>query len=88
MTQIIDIKNASGLREYKNYAYLSGMVTNLSSNAGPIVKNLRGRTVWMINSSANGGGVAEMMPKMISILRQLGVNTKWLVFSAKIPAFF
>ena len=27
-------------------------------------KKLRGRKVWMINSTATGGGVAEMMPKV------------------------
>ena len=88
MIQKIDIKNTNQLREYKNYAYLSGMVDDLYSNARSIVKKLRGRTVWMINSTATGGGVAEMMPKMVSILRQLKVNTEWLVFSPKDKEFF
>lgn len=88
MIQIIDIKNTNRLREYKQHAYLSGIVHDLYFNAGSIVKKLRGRTVWMMNSTANGGGVAEMMPKMVSILRQLDVNTEWLVFSPKSKEFF
>jgi trehalose synthase len=87
MIQKIDIKNTNQLREYKNYAYLSGMVDDLYSNARSIVKKLRGRTVWMINSTATGGGVAEMMPKMVSILRQLKVNTEWLYLALKTKSF-
>jgi trehalose synthase len=88
MIQKIDVKNTNRLREYKNYAYLSGMVDDLYFNARSTVKKLRGRTVWMINSTANGGGVAEMLPKMVSILRQLKVNAEWLVFSPKNKEFF
>jgi trehalose synthase len=88
MIQKIDVKNTNRLREYKNYAYLSGMVDDLYLNARSTVKKLRGRTVWMINSTANGGGVAEMLPKMVSILRQLKVNAEWLVFSPKNKEFF
>ena len=88
MIKIIDIKKANPLRDYKDYATLAGMVNDLYFNAGSIVKKLRGRTVWMINSTADGGGVAEMMPKMVSILRQLGVKTEWLVFNPENKGFF
>jgi len=88
MIQKIDVKNTNRLREYKNYAYLSGMVNDLYFNARSTAKKLHGRTVWMINSTANGGGVAEMLPKMVSILRQLKVNAEWLVFSPKNKEFF
>ncbi len=88
MIKTIDIKNANPLSDYKNYAHLAGMVNDLYFNAGSIVRKLRGRTIWMINSTADGGGVAEMMPKMVSILRQLGVNTEWLVFNPENKDFF
>ena len=32
-------------------------------------------TVWMVNSTAQGGGVAEMLPKVVTLLRASGVNT-------------
>lgn len=88
MIQLIDVKNGNRLRDYKKYAYLSGMVNDFVYNVGAKAKKLRGRTVWMINSTANGGGVAEMMPKMVSILRQLDVNTNWLVMSPGNEQFF
>ena len=88
MIQKIDIKNGKKLHEYKNYAYLSDMVDDLYYNARNVVKKLTGKTVWMVNSTANGGGVAEMMPKIVSILRHLGVKTEWLVFSPEKEEFF
>jgi trehalose synthase len=88
MIQTVDIRNGKRLREYKTYAHLSGMVDDLQSISRPIARKLQGKTVWMINSTANGGGVAEMLPKMVSIMRQLGVRTEWLVFSPAEEAFF
>jgi len=88
MIQSIDIRNGKRLREYQSYAHLSGMVDDLQAISRPIARKLRGKTVWMINSTANGGGVAEMLPKMVGMLRQLGVRTEWLVFSPAEEAFF
>ncbi|MGW8186356.1 MAG: glycosyltransferase [Desulfobacterales bacterium] len=88
MIQQINIRKGKQLSEYKTYAHLSGMVDDLVSSSRPVANKLRDKTVWMINSTANGGGVAEMMPKMVGILRQLGVRTEWLVFSPENEAFF
>jgi trehalose synthase len=38
---------------------------------------LRGRTIQNINSTAVGGGVAEILNRMIPLLRDLGVDTRW-----------
>ena len=88
MIQQIDIQNGKRLSEYKTYAHLSGMVDDLVSRSRPVAHKLCDKTVWMINSTANGGGVAEMMPKMAGLLRQLGIRTQWLVFSPENEAFF
>jgi trehalose synthase len=40
-------------------------------------KRLEGLTVQNINSTAVGGGVAEILIRMIPLLRQLGVTTRW-----------
>jgi trehalose synthase len=42
----------------------------------------------MVNSTANGGGVAEMLPKLVGLLRELGVQTEWAVVSPKARGFF
>jgi trehalose synthase len=52
------------------------------------VQRLEGRTVWMVNSTAEGGGVAEMLPTMITLLRDLGIATEWAVIESDEPRFF
>ncbi len=40
---------------------------------------LAGRTVWNINTTATGGGVAEMLQTLIGYGRGAGVDTRWVV---------
>ena len=39
------------------------------------------RTVWNINSTARGGGVAEMLQSLLAYARGAGVDARWLVIS-------
>ena len=38
---------------------------------------LAGKTIQHINSTAVGGGVAEILNRMVPLLKELGVNTRW-----------
>jgi len=40
---------------------------------------LAGRTVWNLNSTAAGGGVAEMLATLLAYGRGAGVDTRWTV---------
>ena len=40
-------------------------------------QKLQEKTVQNINSTAVGGGVAEILTRMVPLLRQLGVNARW-----------
>jgi trehalose synthase len=42
----------------------------------------------MVNSTARGGGVAELLPPFLGILRDLGVQAAWLVMETDEPGFF
>lgn len=42
-----------------------------------IAERLRGVTVQNINSTAVGGGVAEILTRMIPLLKELGVDARW-----------
>jgi trehalose synthase len=44
---------------------------------GLLAQRLRGKTIQNINSTAVGGGVAEILSRMIPLLNQLGVDAKW-----------
>jgi trehalose synthase len=40
-------------------------------------EKLKGHTVQMVNSTAVGGGVAEILNRMVPMLNELGISTKW-----------
>lgn len=42
-----------------------------------IAENLKGKMMQHINSTAVGGGVAEILTRMIPLLKQLEVDTRW-----------
>ncbi|MGZ3405653.1 MAG: glycosyltransferase, partial [Polyangia bacterium] len=56
--------------------------------AATLVPRVGARTIWMLSSTEVGGGVAEMMPRVVALLRELGVRTEWLVMRPADPAFF
>jgi trehalose synthase len=45
------------------------------------------RVVWNVNATAQGGGVAEMLQTLLSFVRGVHVDTRWLVLSGG-PEFF
>ena len=40
---------------------------------------LRGRAVWSVNSTAQGGGVAELLRSLIAYSRGAGIDARWAV---------
>jgi trehalose synthase len=46
-----------------------------------------GRRVWNINSTARGGGVAEMLASLLAYAQGAGVDARWLVIGGN-PSFF
>jgi trehalose synthase len=48
---------------------------------------LAGRVVWNVNSTAFGGGVAEMLRSLIAYSRAAGVDARWVVMGGE-PDFF
>ena len=48
---------------------------------------LRGRVVWHVNSTARGGGVAELLQSLLAYARGAGVDVRWLTVAGN-PDFF
>ena len=46
-----------------------------------------GRTVWNVNSTLHGGGVAEMLRALLPYVRGAGVDSQWVVLREQ-PEFF
>src|SRR5690606_16237977 len=88
MIEIVDVKLGPTLDDYGLEVELSGAVEALRDEATRLAAHLAGRRVWMINSAAKGGGVAEMLPRLVTLLREVGVDTTWAVIVPEDPAFF
>jgi glycosyltransferase involved in cell wall biosynthesis len=88
MIQKVSRTDGLHLEAYAGLAYLSSAVQDLRMAARLLAPKLKGRTVWMVNSTAQGGGVAEMMPRLVGMLRDVGVKTEWRVIGSKNSAFF
>jgi hypothetical protein len=51
----------------------------LTSGAARYLARLAGRTVWNVNSTAVGRGVAEMLQALVGYVRDLEVPVRWMV---------
>lgn len=88
MITIVDVDTETSLDDYAAHASLTRPVEDLRAMAQQCADRLEDRTVWMVNSTAQGGGVAEMLPKVVSMLRELGVSTEWAVIVSEEERFF
>jgi len=52
-----------------------------------LARDLRGREVLMVNSTAVGGGVAELLQGIVPLLADLGLKPRWEVMAGA-PRFF
>ena len=52
-----------------------------------LASKLAGREILNINSTYVGGGVAEILNRMIPVLQELGVDARWSVIKGS-PGFF
>jgi len=86
--KIVKLGRGPRLKDYAARLELEPAVDALRRTAAECGDALRGRRVWMVNSTETGGGVAEMMPRLVSLLRELGVETEWGVLTSKEPSFF
>jgi trehalose synthase len=88
MAFLVDVEPTHRLADYAAVAHLVPAVRELEARAAAAADALRGRTIWMVNSTAQGGGVAEMLPTMILLLRDLGFQVEWAVIESDDPDFF
>ena len=86
--QKINVKEGAKIEDYKAYGSLKNLVDEFLETTKQSVADLKGCTIWMINSTATGGGVAEMLPSQMRIMRYLGVQIEWMVIEATDQNFF
>jgi trehalose synthase len=54
---------------------------------GRSARQLRGRVIWNVNSTARGGGVVELLRPLLGYSRGAGVDARWVVITGG-PEFF
>jgi len=59
----------------------------LGRAAGQVRSALAGRTVWNVNSTAAGGGVAEMLQVLVGYVQDLDIQIGWLVITGDAEFF-
>jgi trehalose synthase len=72
-----------------------GLLDRYSRLVGPdalrtleaLARRLHGRSVVMVNTTKTGGGVAEILHRVVVILNELGVPTRWEVMEGELPFF-
>jgi trehalose synthase len=88
LLELVDVRLGHGMPDYETIPHLAPAAAELRAEAAGVATRLAGRTLWMVSSTAAGGGVAEMLPAIIRILGDLGITTRWAVIGSREPAFF
>ncbi len=52
-----------------------------------LARPLRGKRLVMVNSTRVGGGVAEMLARLVPLMNELGLDTRWEILQGN-PAFY
>ncbi len=52
-----------------------------------LCKKLKDRSFLHVNSTREGGGVAEILQRMIPLLRELGIDAQWSILEGDAPFF-
>jgi trehalose synthase len=79
MPDIIEVEiSAVDPRRYASVLSADQM-TALQSAVDDARRILEGRTIWNVNSTAHGGGVAEMLASLLPYACGAGVDARWMV---------
>ncbi|MBX5482707.1 MAG: glycosyltransferase [Myxococcaceae bacterium] len=78
-----------GVQALERFVPLVGAepVERLKKAARALRERLGENVIWNINSTARGGGVAELLRPLVGYARGAGVDTRWMVIDAP-PEFF
>ena len=58
---------------------LGGDYAEVEAGASQAREFLAGRVIWQVNSTARGGGVAEMLRSHLAYVRGVGIDVRWVL---------
>lgn len=88
LVERVEVAPGYRLKDYAEYNYLAPQVEELEAVARKAVPRLANRTIRIVSSTRQGGGVAEGLPRVVSLMRQLELSVEWVVIHGPDPAFF
>lgn len=77
--------NAAVVADVENYRLLVG--DEMMDEVTTLARDLRGARICHINSTAYGGGVAELLSRYLPLLQGVGVSAEWRLIHGQ-PEFF
>lgn len=84
----VELHRTTHLQNYLDLDHLDQQVEEIRHLGQEVSEALGTSTVWMVNSTETGGGVAEMLPRLCSLMSEVGVDTRWLVLETDEAKFF
>lgn len=84
----IELRTHPSLEDHALVDGESALVAPFMARGRVLAERLGKSRVWMINSTASGGGVAEMLPHTCGLLREVGLDVRWLVLEPDDELFF
>ena len=85
--QLIGVEVGSAPLERYQPLLEEGLWSEFARTMAQAAARLRGRVVWNVNSTARGGGVAELLSSLIPYDRGTAIDARWVVIHGS-PAFF
>lgn len=76
------------LAAYKAFDTRTAGTEDLRRLGREVARKFGPHRLWMLNSTASGGGVAEMMPRLCALLDDVGLDVRWLVLETDDERFF
>ena len=87
MIRFVELQTKLGLADYEPDSHLAPQVQLLRDAAQSLLAR-DGHKIFVVNSTEHGGGVAEMLPSQLGLMRDLGIDAQWVVIEPKELAFF
>jgi trehalose synthase len=84
----VHVQHTIHLEDYAGVDHLEPLVEDVRHLGAEVAHLLGTHQVWMLSSTATGGGVAEILPSMCSLLGDLDISARWLVLEPSNPRFF
>ncbi len=87
MSDLVEVETASLSLERFHNVITADQYRRLMAVVSEAQRGLAGRTIWNVNSTASGGGVAEMLRSLIAYIKGANLDARWLVIPGNADFF-